>query len=628
MKKKNTLSLDRRSYSTYILIIGIAIIVPFIIGLSMLHYSQLSDDLNQNNLQLQKSTEASVGGMITVAEKGKEIYDISLDKILKTDLEKFLAAYDASGGKLSDKDLHTLKREFGSEYNLQIINESNVVIKTTIQGQKGFDYSNSKSLSDYLNTTRHGNSYRGDRTIPIGPDFSNVIKYGYMPAADHNNILQISYVVQETDPRNEINVSDYLQKIHVLNPGLNEIRYYNILSEPVDGSEYSYPGEERIVSQVIETKERYTYTDAENLTTTNYIFIDLYNQEFGADPSLVAAFEYDDSILKGKLEGLFISQISILLLMISLIIFLIFLVSFIVTRPVRDIVKDIDCIASGDLEHPIKTNTGGREFRQLSTSIGNMVATLNDVISKLRRSEKIVKEYNEELETIVEERTAELKSANEETNLYLDLMTHDINNANMAALGYAELMEYGTEECTTEYSGNVKTAIEQSDRIIRNVSTIRMIRDAKDALKPVHLSEIIEQTLSHMPDTNLEYEKTDITVLADELLSEVFVNLIGNAKKYAGEDCRIRITAESKGDEVRVCVEDNGPGMPDELKARCFDRTARGKDVKPSVSGKGLGLHIVKTLIEERYGGRVYAADRVPGRAEEGLKVCFTVQKA
>jgi len=628
MERKKIISREEHSYSTYILILCIAIIIPFVICLSIVHYTQLSDDLNENSIKLQENTESSMIELINVINTGLEIYDRSLDEKMISALEIFLYEYNSTEGNLSDKDLLDIKEKLGEKYNLYIFNENDVIIKTTFKPDLGLDLSDIKFFSEYLDNIRNSNSYHGDRVVNSIIDSYLTKKYGYIPVPDHDKILEISYDLEENDARHDLKYTDTAEEIKKLNPNLVGVRFFDVFSNPVGKGEYNIPGERKIVKSIIETGNDYRYTDETNLTTINYRYIDLYNPDYASDLSLVAAFEYDNSILKQKLDSLLISQISALLLMLSLIILSIYLAAVIITRPVREIVRDVDVIASGDLEHKINASNGGREFRQLEKSIRNMVTSLNEMILRLRNSEEIIKEQNENLENLVDKRTAELKEANEEANFYLDLMTHDINNANMAALGYAEMMGDGSGSCGTEYSGKVKNAVKQSIRIIQNVSMIRKIRDYDRALKPIRISGIINESLDHIPDVSLEYDKTDLKVLADELLTEVFVNLIGNSVKYTEKDCKIKITAEPKGNEVIICIEDNGPGMPDYLKEKCFERSVRGEKTAHLKSGKGLGLYISRTLIEERYNGTIHAEDRISGRPECGLKICFTLKKA
>jgi nitrogen fixation/metabolism regulation signal transduction histidine kinase len=83
------------------------------------------------------------------------------------------------------------------------------------------------------------------------------------------------------------------------------------------------------------------------------------------------------------------------------------------------------------------------------------------------------------------------------------------------------------------------------------------------------------------------------------LLRQVLVNLIKNAREAVSEgiDPHIRIRTLRHGDHVDLCVEDNGPGFANELKGRMFEPYATTKP-----KGTGLGLPVVKKIVEEHHG--------------------------
>lgn len=216
---------------------------------------------------------------------------------------------------------------------------------------------------------------------------------------------------------------------------------------------------------------------------------------------------------------------------------------------------------------------------------------------------------------------AELHQLHEDANLYLDILTHDINNINTASLNYGRLLEARAGDTRADLCANLVRSLEKSDEIIRNVSTLRKIQDGSVNRIPVPLSPVISREVAGFPDARIDYDGSSATVLADEMLGSVFTNLIGNAIKFGGRDPQITIRIAQADKEVIVVVADNGPGIPDTLKPRIFDRFQRGDK---TVSGKGLGLYICKTLIE-RYGGTIRVEDRVPGASEKGTVFRFTL---
>jgi signal transduction histidine kinase len=96
-------------------------------------------------------------------------------------------------------------------------------------------------------------------------------------------------------------------------------------------------------------------------------------------------------------------------------------------------------------------------------------------------------------------------------------------------------------------------------------------------------------------------------------LTQVFVNLIANASKFAPESSVIRIGAEADGRHIRTWVEDEGAGLPAGDDAPLFERFRRGADIEPEPGGLGLGLWIVKSIVE-RHGGEISAARTPEGR--------------
>ena len=96
-------------------------------------------------------------------------------------------------------------------------------------------------------------------------------------------------------------------------------------------------------------------------------------------------------------------------------------------------------------------------------------------------------------------------------------------------------------------------------------------------------------------------------------LTQVFVNLLANASKFAPEESTIRVGGRLQGDRVEAWVEDEGTGVPDLADSSIFDRFYRGKDEEPEPTGLGLGLWIVKSIVE-RHGGQVSAGRTTEGR--------------
>ncbi len=228
----------------------------------------------------------------------------------------------------------------------------------------------------------------------------------------------------------------------------------------------------------------------------------------------------------------------------------------------------------------------------------------------------------------------EILEAKEDAELYLDILSHDINNLNQVAFGYLELLLDSKldEKQRTQVERTLNSTL-GGIKLIEDVRLLQRIKELRGAgLQDIDLNEVIIQVIAEFSASSqkkiaFKYIPRTFLVKADPLIKEVFVNLIGNSIKYSGESVEIGIDVEEFVKDnrfYRVCVEDNGDGVPDELKVKIFNRFERGTK---KARGRGLGLYIVKTLIE-RYGGEVWVEDRVKGDYKQGSRFCFTVPKA
>ena len=228
----------------------------------------------------------------------------------------------------------------------------------------------------------------------------------------------------------------------------------------------------------------------------------------------------------------------------------------------------------------------------------------------------------------------ELADAKARAELYLDLIAHDINNMNQVAQGYLELALQ-----TLDVGGNIDQggkaliekplqAVQDSSRLISNIRKLQRLAENDANARPVDLHDLFEKIKPRdfkTGDKVVTINMRDIphcTVKGSDLLQDVFFNIISNAVKHSWPDRPVIVDVWVDHVDVdgrpycRCTVEDNGPGISDELKPRLFDRSWRGKS---RAQGKGLGLYLVKTLVD-RYGGRVWAEDRVPGNHSMGAK--------
>jgi PAS domain S-box-containing protein len=253
-------------------------------------------------------------------------------------------------------------------------------------------------------------------------------------------------------------------------------------------------------------------------------------------------------------------------------------------------------------------------------------------ITERRKAEEELRQAHCDLEKKVEERTKELLHEKMEAELYLDLMGHDISNMHHIASGQLELAQEIMAE-KGQLKGDEKELIdtplltlERSARLIDNVRKIQQLRRNELNAETLDLNDmlsgIVKEYGSIAPDSPIKFAGNGQSyVVANKLLRDVFSNLIDNAIKHSDKKCidiKIKLEASSVNGKKyhKVSVEDNGPGIPDDMKEKIFNRLQQGHT---KARGLGLGLYLVKSLVDS-YHGRVWVEDRVKRDPGKGAK--------
>jgi len=253
-------------------------------------------------------------------------------------------------------------------------------------------------------------------------------------------------------------------------------------------------------------------------------------------------------------------------------------------------------------------------------------------ITERKRAEAVLRDMNEILERRVAERIAELNESKMQAELYLDLMGHDISNMHQIAMGQLELAneimdeEGGLKAEEKELIETPLSTLNRSARLIENVRKLQCMRRGEFKEESIDLNDLLSNIVKEhefmLPADSIKFVcDGPRRVMANKLLHDVFSNLIGNAIKHSdGNGVNINIRPETASENGKnyhkVSVEDTGPGVPDDMKDRVFNRLQRG-DTK--ARGLGLGLYIVNALVES-YHGKVWVEDRVQGDYKKGSR--------
>lgn len=606
----------RLSIFYYLTIIIIAIAVLSIAVLAGYSYIGSRDRMIALELMNQSHSESLLTVQHQTIDRDLSIFDALYNERMREAFPRVIEEYERSGKNPFRMDLASLRQELGGQYDLYVIDSSGVIIATTYKDELGFDLSTYPGFLETLTAMRLSGEFVPDRVVADSVD-GTMRKYAYHSSPDNRYLFEISLTDSESfTNRSQFFEQEDLAHIQSVDPSLLSVAVYNVYGDPVSPTDTSPDSADKaLIAEAVRTRSTVELTDALNRTISRYVFVDLKDPNYASDPSLVIAIDHSESQLRENLSLIRVEHT--LMALLALVLGALFAVAAanLVAKPIRGLVGDIERIADGDLDHRL-TDGGSAELWSLRVSMERLTTQLLEQLAAVRLSEQRVREQNEALELRVAERTRELAEANEEAHLYIDIMTHDLSGTLRASLALAGSMTSEVEGVSRERGKRLQETLLQGVRIIDEVARVERMSHLDQPLEEVALDRAIREGIGRYPDLQVRYDGTDERVLADGFLGEVFANLLGDSRYCGGSGVNCRIRVEPRHSEVQVTLEDDGPGLPARDQERLFARRARvGGDgpVEPA-----LGLSIAGALVR-RYGGRIWAEDRVGGYARGAM---------
>jgi signal transduction histidine kinase len=220
----------------------------------------------------------------------------------------------------------------------------------------------------------------------------------------------------------------------------------------------------------------------------------------------------------------------------------------------------------------------------------------------------------------------ELEGVRRARDTVLANVSHEFRTPLAAQLASIELLRDGLKTAPPEKLEELVLSLERGTmrltRLIDNLlESVRIESGQLDVRRQaVELVDIVEdarglvEALLLQRNQPLEVSLPEDTALQGDAtrLTQVFVNLIANASKFAPEGTSIRIGAQRDGNRIAAWIEDSGPGLPEGDTIGIFERFKRGGAQEPEPGGLGLGLWISRSIIE-RHGGTLTAARTAEG---------------
>ena len=196
-------------------------------------------------------------------------------------------------------------------------------------------------------------------------------------------------------------------------------------------------------------------------------------------------------------------------------------------------------------------------------------------------------------------------------------LAHNINNRLTSLKTFLDLvpLRHDDEYFRTEFRKTCQTDLDKIALLVHELTRYAFSDNAP--LPPQPISELAMQAVEHLDD-QIQRKRIELVTefgpvpripLDPEGVKQLFINLLKNAIQASPAGGRIRLLLSSAGDEIVVRVEDEGPGLPDEMIDKVFDPFFTTKD-----QGLGIGLYLCHK-IASLHGGRIEPGNRPEGGA-------------
>ena len=291
---------------------------------------------------------------------------------------------------------------------------------------------------------------------------------------------------------------------------------------------------------------------------------------------------FEGRTIQKMVLGMAVRDVVLILLLLAAVGLWVYTVTHNATNPMAEISRAMRKIADGNYDVKLVTGEGGKEFIQLEKDF-------NAMVSQLKNNEYLHKDFSSNI-------------------------SHEFKTPLAIIKGYSELLQSDnlSEEERKMYSGQIARESGRLTSLTSNLLKLSSLDYNETHMKRTQFSldEQIRQVVLAMEAKwsakrivmDLELKDIDFTG-EEELMNQVWMNLIDNAIKFTPEGGKITVMTVKTKEQISVTVEDDGIGMSEETMNHVFEQFYRG-DTENRYEGSGLGLPLVQRIVN-LHGGSV-----------------------
>lgn len=275
----------------------------------------------------------------------------------------------------------------------------------------------------------------------------------------------------------------------------------------------------------------------------------------------------------------------------------------------------------------------------LQSMLKDEVVRMNDVVSLLKESQQIL-QLNKELSSksselskaydALSKANAKLKQIDQLKDEFLYTVTHELRTPLTSVRAFTEIMHDHPDMDEAKRQEFLKVMVVEMERLSKLITQVLDLEKLESGKQNLQMSEVQAQNLvnkvvdSFIPSFEKDLQSIKVNTSIDKVISvdvdlieRVFVNIIGNAKKYLPEaNGSVLISVVENDKNIQFEINDNGPGIPMEQRINVFDKFYQiNQTRKGAIEGSGLGLSICKKIIE-LHKGQISVEDSELGGAK------------
>ena len=269
-----------------------------------------------------------------------------------------------------------------------------------------------------------------------------------------------------------------------------------------------------------------------------------------------------------------------------------------VLTPIEDLNREISLLTANDLNRRLPLRGNGDELDLMGRNFNHMLERLEGSFKQQKQ--------------------------------FVANASHELRTPLMVIRGHADILQrWGAEDpaIVRDSATAVVDETKMMTRLVENLLTLAR-EELQLTLVSLNLSELIIESTKGLPFLRsfmVTYDLLpDIEIRGDALYLKQLIRIIlENAGKYVPSSGKIRIGLQSDEENVKLLIEDNGPGLPVDALEVIFDRFYRVDEARSrKVQGHGLGLSIAKRIVEA-HGGRIWAENVEP----QGARFCVVLPR-